>query len=139
MNVVRRLLNLLLCLMLALNGVAIVHAGAASAHAHGATAGAAAADMPDGAPVDNGLPCHEASDAAPLATAAMPADVPDAPCCNDDAAVCDHACMTAAASAALVSDRAVPAAERLRSDVPSLALHARPPPRALPPIRPPIG
>ncbi|GHA80137.1 CopL family metal-binding regulatory protein [Cognatilysobacter bugurensis] len=140
MNPVRRLLNLLLCLLLALNGAAVAHAGAASGAGHGAHAGVAMEpEVSDAMHSDDAPPCHDGSDAAadviPTALAVV-SDVSGAPCCDDSAAVCDQACM--AASAALASDRAMPADDRLRSDVPTLALHARAPPRVPPPIRPPI-
>lgn len=136
----RRLLNLLLCFVLALNGAAIAHAGAASAHAHEGTADAAVmAGMPDDVHGDGAPPCHDASETASAVVMAPPVDAAEPPCCDDGAAVCDHACMTAAGSAALVSDRAMPAGDRLRNDVPALALRARAPPRPTPPIRPPIG
>lgn len=139
MNPVRRLLNLLLCLVLALNGAALAHAGAASGHAHEATADAAVmATMPASAHADDAPPCHDAPEAAPEPAAPL-VDAAEAPCCDEDAAVCDHACMAAAVSAALVSERAVPTGDRLRDDVPALALHARASPHATPPIRPPIG
>lgn len=136
MNLVRRLLLLLLCLVLVLNGTALAHAGAASGHG----------DRDDAAQVETAVdaapPCHEASE-PPVSHAAMPmtamldaSDAVDAPCC-DDMTGCDQACV--AAAAALVPERIAPAAERFRTAVPTVAVHARGSPPAYPPIRPPIA
>lgn len=148
MNPVRRLLNLLLCLVLVFNGAALAHAGAVSGHAHGAPEDVAAAPVDavvaPPAHADAALPCHGATEAdashAAVPTQAM-LDAPqggDPPCC-EDAAACDRACMPAVTPATLVPERTVPATARVRSAVPAMALQLRAPPPAHPPMRPPIA
>ena len=152
MKSVRRLLDLLLCLVLALNGVAIAHAGASTGHLHAAPADAAQDDVgaidtaAHAMDADAASPCHEASGpdeshaAMPAMAMAHEADAPDAsdaPCC-DDAATCDHACMPAAA-AALVPERVASATLRLHRGVPAVTPQPRAPPPAHPPVRPPIA
>jgi hypothetical protein len=151
---VQRLLHLLLCLTLALNGAGFAHAHAAPAAApavHDATAPAA--------PDEDAPPCHDVQGAAPEAagtadavlsamarTGGPLADVapaPDpsgtltnAPCCDDEAA-CLHACT--AALATLVPDAVVPGADRPHAAMPTVAARPHAPPPAGPPVRPPIA
>lgn len=154
-NPIRRLLNLLLCLLLALNGAALAHAGASAGDGHGGSAGGAQGDAAsvDIVRADIGAhavhanappPCHEAPEPAASHEAIAPATMPDgsaataAPCCDDTATTCDHACVPAVAFA-LLSERAAPAAGRLGSAVPMGTVQSRAPPPGQPPIRPPIA
>lgn len=160
MNLVRRLLHLLLCLVLALNSAALAHAGAASGHVHGVPVDPALADavhvdaaqtdfIADAPDTGAEPPCHEAADpaashdampmAAVAADDASPAPAAAAMPCCDHTIACEHACMPAAGAAALVPERIAPAVEPLRGAVPAAIAQLRAAPPAHPPVRPPIA